>query len=632
MSLVHTQAFRDEQQKPSLDKAHTGTFKDGIPRALQPVKPVTHLGIAFTIAVHCAIVVANLLLGKTAGDDGSPASSLSCLQICATHCALLLGVMKGPGPLIRRQMWWSPKPDAYGALLLFAIGVVHFFGVGIASFSHLEPGMTTYVDQFYFCTVLLTTVGYGNTFVPTSPFSRLFTICFSALGLIVFGAGSSVVSGAIGQMISDVRAMFGRIMPCCARRTASVAAAGAPAEPAVEPSTAYQNGRDLFLRFCAFLVINYVSAAIFIQVEDGWLFVDALYHCFMTATTIGLGDIAPTSQAGRGFAVLHMIFSVLLFGAIIGSVLGALDRRVAEAKKEKMLNKQLDLELITALDKDGGGIDRAEFVLGMLVALGTITEEDYQPFMQQFDALDVNGDKKLDKDDLTAIVDSNRRQAQLLKAKRMELESSATGKVRRHAEELIVPTTIACMGFLWHNLFGYALLLTGLLDLLAITIILGNPPSASTYRKVIALTCLASACLIFVIAFFIFSLAAFESYLDMDPLYAELMVHGSLTDDGWTHVELDPAIRAMQATVVVGFSSDGAGLAICVIYILGFMQILFMQTKVIVCGLGAMREAKAVAVELGAAASATVSAAKEEATAAAVSSAAAAIAPRVEAV
>ena len=390
----------------------------------------------------------------------------------------------------------------------------------------------------------------------------------------------------------------------------------------------------MLFNFLCFLVLNFGSAAIFMCTEHDWEFFDGLYHCFMTATTIGLGDIAPTSQAGRGFAVLHMIFSVLLFGAIIGSVLGALDRRVAEAKKEKMLNKQLDLELITALDKDGGGIDRAEFVLGMLVALGTITEEDYQPFMQQFDALDVNGDKKLDKDDLTAIVDSNRRQAQLLKAKRMELESSATGKVRRHAEELIVPTTIACMGFLWHNLFGYALLLTGLLDLLAITIILGNPPSASTYRKVIALTCLASACLIFVIAFFIFSLAAFESYLDMDPLYAELMVHGSLTDDGWTHVELDPAIRAMQATVVVGISSDGAGLAICVIYILGFMQILFMQTKVIVCGLGAMREAKAVAVELGAAASATVSAAKEEATAAAaaVSSAAAAIAPRVEAV
>ena len=35
-----------------------------------------------------------------------------------------------------------------------------------------------------------------------------------------------------------------------------------------------------------------------------------------------------------------------------------------------MLNKQLDVELISSLDRDGDGIDKAEFVLGMLEVLG----------------------------------------------------------------------------------------------------------------------------------------------------------------------------------------------------------------------------------------------------------------------
>ena len=173
-----------------------------------------------------------------------------------------------------------------------------------------------------------------------------------------------------------------------------------------EPPQEY-NVRDMNRNF-SFLVLNFTSAAIFtFATEEDWNFGDGLYHCFMTATTIGLGDIAPTSQGGRVFAVFNMIVSVILFGTIIGSILGALERRKQDHVRHKMLEKQLDTDLITSLDKDGDGVDRAEFVLGMLVALGTITEDDYKPFLQQFDRLDTNGDKTLSKEDLVAIASAN---------------------------------------------------------------------------------------------------------------------------------------------------------------------------------------------------------------------------------
>lgn len=44
-------------------------------------------------------------------------------------------------------------------------------------------------------------------------------------------------------------------------------------------------------------VLNFGGAAIFHALEPGMAYTDAFYHCVMTATTIGLGDIAP--QVGR---------------------------------------------------------------------------------------------------------------------------------------------------------------------------------------------------------------------------------------------------------------------------------------------------------------------------------------------
>ena len=64
-----------------------------------------------------------------------------------------------------------------------------------------------------------------------------------------------------------------------------------------------------------------------------------------------------------------MVLSVALLGSILSTILAALDRRVLELRRQELLRRTLDAELITKLDSDGDGIDRAEFVLGMLEML-----------------------------------------------------------------------------------------------------------------------------------------------------------------------------------------------------------------------------------------------------------------------
>ena len=69
-----------------------------------------------------------------------------------------------------------------------------------------------------------------------------------------------------------------------------------------------------------------------------------------------------------------------------------------------MLKLRLNEEMILSLDKDGDGVDKLEFVLGMLEKLELISEEDYAPFLRQFEEFDVTKDGRLNHDDLAAIV------------------------------------------------------------------------------------------------------------------------------------------------------------------------------------------------------------------------------------
>ena len=102
----------------------------------------------------------------------------------------------------------------------------------------------------------------------------------------------------------------------------------------------YYIGRGLFINFIWFVGFAFASSLIFWQVEE-FAFQDAFYHVIMTSTTIGLGDIAPVTQAGRLYGIVNMCVSVVLLGAIIGTILSALDRRVASQRKAEFLKKQI---------------------------------------------------------------------------------------------------------------------------------------------------------------------------------------------------------------------------------------------------------------------------------------------------
>ena len=53
--------------------------------------------------------------------------------------------------------------------------------------------------------------------------------------------------------------------------------------------------------------------SLFYHQHEGWSLVDSLYFCFMTMSTVGYGDLTPSSDASKLFTIGYTALSVGLF-------------------------------------------------------------------------------------------------------------------------------------------------------------------------------------------------------------------------------------------------------------------------------------------------------------------------------
>ena len=83
------------------------------------------------------------------------------------------------------------------------------------------------------------------------------------------------------------------------------------------------------LGVCAVLGLVAIGTEVF-HLLEGWSILDSLYATAQTVTTVGFGDIAPATRAGRAFATVFMIVSV-------GVVLYALSSTVQAIVQSELL-------------------------------------------------------------------------------------------------------------------------------------------------------------------------------------------------------------------------------------------------------------------------------------------------------
>ncbi|OQR78271.1 potassium channel subfamily K member 1-like [Tropilaelaps mercedesae] len=130
----------------------------------------------------------------------------------------------------------------------------------------------TFSNGLLFCTTLVTTVGYGSVTALTSAgraFSVFYALCGIPLTLLLMGA------------------LVERLLQPCKHLMRYLEKHG-------RTSPLEQKIINLLLVGGMFIVFFLLlPALVFTYLEPNWGIVDALYYCFISLTTIGLGDLVP---------------------------------------------------------------------------------------------------------------------------------------------------------------------------------------------------------------------------------------------------------------------------------------------------------------------------------------------------
>jgi voltage-gated potassium channel len=67
--------------------------------------------------------------------------------------------------------------------------------------------------------------------------------------------------------------------------------------------------------------------------RHGWSFLDTVYWSFMTATTVGYGDLRPTDRRSKIVAIVIAFLGLILTGIVIAVAVQATTRALTEVRR-----------------------------------------------------------------------------------------------------------------------------------------------------------------------------------------------------------------------------------------------------------------------------------------------------------
>ena len=69
------------------------------------------------------------------------------------------------------------------------------------------------------------------------------------------------------------------------------------------------DARALLAWMAALLVVG----TIFFRMIEGWSWLDSLYFCVITLSTVGYGDMSPTTPESKIFVMIYIVFGISIF-------------------------------------------------------------------------------------------------------------------------------------------------------------------------------------------------------------------------------------------------------------------------------------------------------------------------------
>mmetsp|Transcript_23088 Transcript_23088/g.38199 ORF Transcript_23088/g.38199 Transcript_23088/m.38199 type:complete len:497 (+) Transcript_23088:223-1713(+) len=309
------------------------------------------------------------------------------------------------------------------------------------------------VDAMYFTITTLSTVGYGDL-SPSHTGTRIFVLVY-----VIFGCAFVFV--ILAEMWSDVLHFFRQRFLLLvdkfdhtdselSGRSAGLSGKSVDisgdgyADLVLPPRAAVYWLQELLPTLVLLLSIQLLSALVFVLVEPDLDYGSAFYHCFITASTVGYGDVQLTTDASRIWASIHITVSVSWLAALYSDFSRLRDKRERELARVRFLMMQLDEEVVLQLDHDDKGVDELEFVTGMLMMLGVelcgepLTWADVLPFKAKFRKLDVSNTGRISREDLKELVKmSKASHLANIKKKKMAASKERKGWLRMKLSDIM---------------------------------------------------------------------------------------------------------------------------------------------------------------------------------------------------
>lgn len=185
------------------------------------------------------------------------------------------------------------------------------------------------LESIYFITVTICTVGYGD-YTPKSDGSKVFTMFIIIIGIIfVF----SIIND-FTEYIVDYARQQGKLLR---KKTAQ--------ELFIITQDKYRFVRKRIYPLLSLMSVVLLGAVVMQGIED-FSFIQSLYFCVVTTTTVGYGDLTPTRDASRIFLIFYIPISVGIAATAIGSLTAVRIQEKAEKRKLNSLHRKLGIVVI----------------------------------------------------------------------------------------------------------------------------------------------------------------------------------------------------------------------------------------------------------------------------------------------